>query len=203
MIAAVDIDSVTFDRGYQPPAIMVEMDSASVFDVDRPLRVRHRPPFRTSVADQQSQSVALTDFLVQVFDPGAALVRELGEKVKQAQKDVQAYQSRIEALRSDAMLDGYDLNAASEHDFWRFIRSEPFVQKGNLVLLDNGNLRAIWKGEHGAHIGLQFLGDQTVQYVIFKRRAAAGAISRVAGRDSIEGVIRQIAAFDLRSLIYA
>ncbi len=203
MIAAVDFDSVTLDRGYQPPAIMAEMDSTSVFDIDLPHRERRRPLFRKPVANQQSQAVTLTDFLVQAFDPGAALAHELGEKAKRAQKDIQAYQSRIEALRSDALQDGYDLNAASERDFWRFIRSEPFIRKGNLVLLDNGNLRAIWKGEHGTHVGLQFLGDQTVQYVIFKRRAAAGDISRVAGRDSIEGVIRQIAAFDLRSLIHA
>lgn len=203
MIAAVDFDSVTLDRSYQLPAIIVEMDSASVFDIDSPIRVRHRPHFRAPVANQQSRAVTLTDTLVHEFDPNDALARELGKKAKRVQIDLQAYHARIEALQADAIQDGYHLNAASARDFWCFVRSGPFIRKGNLVLLDNGNLRAVWKGEHGTHIGLQFLGDQTVQYVIFKRRAAASVVSRVAGRDSIEGVVRQIAAFDLRSLIYA
>lgn len=203
MIAAVDLESITLDPGYQPPAMMSETDSASAFDIDVPVRVRRRPHYRATFPDQENQSVTLTDLLVHVSDPGTALARELGEKAKRAHADLQAYQTRIEALRAEAAQDGYDLRSASERDFWRFIRSEPFIRKGNLVLLDNGNLRAVWKDEGGTHVGVQFLGDQTVQYVIFKRRGAAGAISRVAGRDSIEGVLRQIAAFDLRSLIYA
>ena len=117
--------------------------------------------------------------------------------------EFQAYQSRIEALRAYAVQDGYNLNAASEREFWNFIRSEMFIRKGSLVLLDNGNLRAVWNDERDSHIGLQFLGDQIVQYVIFKRQTAAGPISRVAGRDSIEGVVRRIAAFNLQSLIRA
>lgn len=109
--------------------------------------------------------------------------------------------SRIDVLRSYAEQDSFSLNPSSERDFWRFLRAEPFAREGNLVLTDNGNLRAVWKGEHGSHIGLQFLGGGTVQYVIFKQRTATSEISRVAGRDSIDGVRRQIAAFDLQSLV--
>jgi len=203
MIAALDMDSFTLDPGYQPPAIMAEQGSASAFNIDLPVIFHRRPSFRPPVQVQQSETLTVTDLLVHVFDPSDALAQELGEKAKRTQADLQAYQVRIEALRSDAEQDGYGLNSASERDFWRFIRSEPFIRKGSLVLMDNGNLRAVWKGDHGTHIGLQFLGGRTVQYVIFKRRAAAGAISRVAGRDSFEGVKRQIAAFDLRPLIYA
>lgn len=199
MIPALDMYSVTRNPGYQPPAIMAELDSASAYDIDLP--DHRRPVFRAPVPDQQSETV--TARLVQVFDPGHALAQELGEKAKRSQADLQAYRVRVEALRADAAQDGYHLNAASERDFWHFIRSEPFIRKGNLVLVDNGNLRAVWRGESGTHIGLQFLGSRTVQYVIFKRRAAASAISRVAGRDSFEGVKRQISAFDLRPLIYA
>ena len=114
-----------------------------------------------------------------------------------------AFNQFEKALRADAAQDVYGLNLASERDFGHFIRSEPFIRKGNLVLMDNGNLRAVWKGEDGTHIGLQFLGGRMVQYVIFKRRSATEAVSRVAGRDSFEGVKRQIQAFDLQSLIYA
>lgn len=205
MIAALDMDSVTLNPGYQPPAIMAELNSASAFDIDLHGMVYRRPVFRAPFANQRNDSVTMTDRLVKVFvfDPGHALVHELGEKAKRAQADLQAYKARITALRADAAQDGCNLNAASERDFWHFILFEAFIRKGNLVLMDNGNLRAVWKGENGTHIGLQFLGGRTAQYVIFKQRAAAGTISRVAGRDSFEGVKRQIVAFDLRPLIYA
>ena len=68
--------------------------------------------------------------------------------------------------------------------------------------MDNGNLRAIWKDEHGARLGLQFLGGRMVQYVIFKRRKKEQPVSRVTGRDSLEGFERQIHAFELHSLLY-
>lgn len=113
-----------------------------------------------------------------------------------------AYMSRIKFLQNEALHDGNVLNPASEFDFNQFVRSERNIRKGNLVLMDNGNLRAIWKGEQGSHLGLQFLGGGMVQYVIFKRREHGQQISRVSGRDSLEGLVRQIDAFELSSLLY-
>ena len=110
-----------------------------------------------------------------------------------------AYSSRIAYLRDEATNDGYQLNESSERDFKQFVRSRPSIRKGDLVLLDNGNLRAIWKDEKGARLGVQFLGDSMVQYVIFSRRQADRAVSRVAGRDSLEGIVRQIEAFQLHA----
>ena len=115
----------------------------------------------------------------------------------------QAYRSRIEALRSDADLDGFAVNEASERDFWSFVRSVPFVRKAEVVLVDNGNLRAVWGGKDGSHLGLQFLGNRLVEYVIFKRRQTTRDVSRVAGRDTLDGIKRQIHAFDLTALLLA
>ena len=112
-----------------------------------------------------------------------------------------AYTSRIAYLRDEATRDGYGLNKRSERDFRQFLRSRPYMRKGDLVLMDNGNLRAIWKDERGGRFGMQFLGGSMAQYVIFRRRRADRAISRVAGRDSLEGVARQIDAFQLHSLL--
>ena len=116
------------------------------------------------------------------------------------EKQYQIYRNRIEVLRSDAQLDGFAINVVSEVDFWSFIESISFAQKSGLVLLDNGNLRAVWKGENGSHLGLQFLGNRLVEYVIFKRRQATKEILRVAGQDTIDGIKRQIRAFDLTAL---
>lgn len=114
-----------------------------------------------------------------------------------------AYMVRLRFLQDEAVLDGYTLSATSEIDFWQFVRSEPDVRQGNLVLMDNGNVRAIWKDNQGTRLGLQFLGDGLVQFVIFKRRNQGQPISRVSGRDSLEGVRRQIVAFELESFLYA
>ena len=62
------------------------------------------------------------------------------------------YLLRIEVLRSDAEDYGFVLNEASEKDFWQYIRSVPFAQKAGLVLVDNGNLRAVWKGDDESHL---------------------------------------------------
>jgi hypothetical protein len=107
------------------------------------------------------------------------------------------YSLRIEVLRSDAEDDGFVLNEASERDFWHYIRSVPFAQKAGLVLVDNGDLRAVWKGDDESHLGIQFLGNQWVEYVIFKRRPSTIDVARVASRDTLDGVKRQIDAFDL------
>ncbi len=115
----------------------------------------------------------------------------------------EAYRDRIEALRSDAELDGFTVNEASETDFWSFVKSGPFRGKAEVVLADNGNLRAVWDKEDGSHIGLQFLGGRMLQYVIFRRRRGMPHISRVAGRDTFDGVKQQLQTFEIETLLQA
>lgn len=114
--------------------------------------------------------------------------RELSKAAKAVH---QAYQTRIEALKSYAALDSFSLNEASERDFWSFIKASPFIKKGQLFLTDNGNLRATWKDSEGNHIGLQFLGNHSIQYVIF-RHHPTGRISRVAGCETQSGINQRI-----------
>ena len=135
------------------------------------------------------------------LDQTTELIRQFMEflvKSYPARVDLQSYQERIEVLRSDAAEDGFSLNIASERDFFYFIKSMPFICKGSLVLMDNGNLRAVWKGNDDSHLGLQFLGKREAQFVIFKRRTRAAQISRTAGRDTFEGIRKLIKAFDLQ-----
>jgi hypothetical protein len=68
--------------------------------------------------------------------------------------------------------------------------------------MDNGNLRAVWRGEDTSRLGIQFLGNQSVEYVIFKRRQGAKEVSRAAGFDTLDGFKKQIQAFDLKALVY-
>ena len=125
------------------------------------------------------------------------------EGTHRARTTYDTYMPRLKFLQDEAVDYGYELNSASEIDFRNFVRSAPDMRKGNLVLMDNGNLRATWKDEHGTRLGLQFLGGGMVQFVLFKRRKQRDLISRVSGRDSLEGLERQIVAFELNSLLHA
>ena len=135
-------------------------------------------------------------------EPGSPLDADANDEAHHRRTKYDAYMSRMTLLKDEAMHDGYVLNLASEIDFRYFVRSAPEIRKGNLVLMDNGNLRAIWKDKHEARLGLQFLGGRMVQYVIFKQRKKQQPISRVTGRDFLEGFERQIHAFELHSLLY-
>lgn len=117
----------------------------------------------------------------------------------EAQKMHQAYAHRIEELRRFASEDDEcsDIGKSSREDFWWFVKSVPLAKRAELVLMDNGNLRAVWKGGDKTHIGLQFLGSQLGEYVIFKRRPGAKKVSRVAGIDTLEGLKKQVRAFDI------
>ncbi len=139
--------------------------------------------------------------ITKALSPSSALSYLRQETARHRQKR-QAYEERIEFLQEEARHEGYTLNHSSLRDFERFALGSDNVRRGGLVLLDNGNLRAIWRDEQGTRLGLQFLGNGRVQYVIFKRRTEERSVSRVAGRDSLKGLERQLTAFDMRTLVY-
>lgn len=127
--------------------------------------------------------------------------REITSQVQRFLDSASSYEDRINVLKEQAEVEGYSLNETSATAFWDFFKKHPFLRRGRLVLLENGNLRAVWKGENEAHIGLQFLNDRLIQYVIFARRESDAPVSRVTGRDTMDGIMRQIDAFDLHAML--
>ena len=111
------------------------------------------------------------------------------------------YALRIKELRGYASEDGFQVNPSSEEDFWSFMNSALFGNRPGLVLMENGNLRAVWRGAESSHVGIQFLGEQKAEYVVFRRRTASDDVSRVAGIDTLNGIKQQIRAFGLASLV--
>ena len=140
--------------------------------------------------------------LIRLLDPAEAYDREIKSKAQHIRDTDSAYANRIEILREQAELDGYSLNFASEEAFYDFLQKNPLIRRGRLILMENGNLRAVWKGKNEAHIGLQFINNQLIQYVIFTRRESRFPVSRVSGRDTMDGIMRQIEVFDLGSVVY-
>ena len=182
---------------YTPPALVEHEASASTSGPDR------IPPRLALAATPRSASEAAyaTREFVDMVDPIDELAREIFKKADATRQATSAYRERIAELISDAALDGISLNDSSQRDFWTFLSAHDFFSKGTLFLLDNGNLRAVWKSETGDQIGLQFLGNEAIQYVLFKHRPRAEKISRGAGRDTLDGIRDQIAALDLKNLI--
>ena len=113
----------------------------------------------------------------------------------------EAYSLRIEELKGYAIEDEIEVNPDSEQDFHFFVHSTSMANEAALFLTDGGNFRAVWKDANGGHVGIQFLGKQEVECVIFKRRTANDFVSRVAGLDTFEGVKHIIRAFDLNELV--
>ena len=111
------------------------------------------------------------------------------------------YRERLAELREAAEEEDIERSEASERDFRAFVTDNPGWRKAALGLMDNGNLRAVWKDDDGSHLGLQFLGNQFGEYVIFKKRSSTTLVSRAAGVDTLDGIKAQVDAFDLAALV--
>lgn len=110
---------------------------------------------------------------------------------------------RIELLKEIGEEEEIAYNANSEQDLWRFLKRLSFIRSPKLFLRDNGNLRAVWKGDGGKHIGLQFLGGGQIQFVIFYRRGEHNNMERIGGRDDFAGIDSKLDALAIRDVIYA
>ena len=139
---------------------------------------------------------------VRFLDPASAFARQLETALRDLLEAVEAYDDRISALEEYASIEGYSLNSHSKETFLEFFKNNPLTKVGGLFLHENGNLRAVWKGDGPSHVGLQFLENGLIQYVLFKRRHAAGPTSRAYGRDTPSGVLAQISALKLEQVLY-
>ena len=158
-------------------------------------------PTHGRVGHHYEYSDALTYSLIKLIDLKSLLEAEISNNNKRLHQIRRAYQIRIETLRGYAISEGFTVKKVSEEDFWIFFRSTYYTRKAALFLMDNGDLRAVWKDDNGNRIGLQFFGNQLVEYVIFRHRSATKNISRVAGRDTLDGVKKQIHSFDLVTMM--
>ena len=139
-----------------------------------------RPPFAPFVSGSG------TPVLDEAF--GNPVGKYLAESAAQRQLkhrlEVQI-EDRLRELRIDAQVDGESFSEGSMNDFRQFIKSISITRKPGVFLLDNGNIRALWRGADGQQVGLQFLGNEKVQFVIFSQRDNPRMMARVAGIDSI------------------
>lgn len=109
---------------------------------------------------------------------------------------------RAQFLRIEAEIDRVPFSYASLADFQAFLREIGPRVRPSLFLNDNGNLRAIWKNDRREQIGLQFLGEGNIQFVIFKQRKRTLPMARVAGIDSKDNILGHIKASGAEELLF-
>ena len=172
-------------------------------------RTRSPQPWSpATAASQVSPIVGASEFpqapraRVRLLDSIDAYARQLEKRLGNLPDTVTAYDDRISVLEEQASVEGYFLNSRSREIFLDFFKNNPLIQLGHLFLLENGNLRAVWKGADASHVGLQFLDNGLIQYVLSKQRHADLPVSRAYGRDTPSGVIGQISALQLDQVLY-
>ena len=109
------------------------------------------------------------------------------------------YEERIGDLRSMGASDGIDLRQLSLSDFARFIGNEPPVPKASLVLTDDGNVRAVWRGAGGRQIGIQFLGGGTGSYVLLEPEPPSEESPAPYGQRTLAELKELVLEFDPQS----
>ena len=108
---------------------------------------------------------------------------------------------RIRELDHCARSEGGRVNPTSEYTFWRFLGRSPFGAKPGLVLLDNGNLRATWGDMRPTHVGLQFLPNDQIQYVVFARPPSSSGVMRGRGRVGAANIPKLLEGFGLAEVL--
>jgi hypothetical protein len=101
---------------------------------------------------------------------------------------------RLRELLIDAFGACEPFSEASLDDLRAFMSEVALSIRPSIFLLDNGNLRAVWRNAAKEQVALQFLGDKVVQYVMFARRENPPMMMRDAGQDTLAHIRDKIAA---------
>ena len=104
------------------------------------------------------------------------------------------YEARLECLRDLGAEDDIELSELSKRDFFLFIDSALYMYVASLVLMDNGNIRALWKFGDDDRVGIHFRGNGMASYVIFKRTSQSD-VARDFGMTSLDGMHTEIRRF--------
>lgn len=110
------------------------------------------------------------------------------------------YQERLRRLQENLAEDGLSINEASYDAFRSFIRASSALPKARLFALDNGNLRAVWKGSQGAHVALEFIDRTNVRFVTFLPDVD-DSIARETGKLSHDRALSKIFDSDVIALL--
>jgi hypothetical protein len=101
-------------------------------------------------------------------------------------------QNRVRELHIDALRSQDPFSEASFNDLKQLIGTLRLTRRPSIFLLDNGNLRALWKNDANEQVGLQFLGRGAVQFVMFAKRPTF--MMRESGVDELSAIAERLRA---------
>ena len=107
---------------------------------------------------------------------------------------------RLEVLREEGVAEGTAHSLDSQNDLRAFVTGKRLVKPPKIFLLDNGNFRAVWYGDTGEQLGLQFRGKGIVQWVAFARDCT-GTPAR-SGQEVAENLDGLIALLQLEEIVF-
>ncbi len=149
---------------------------APALDQDRsweasPEAWRPKPRSSATFLDTQLTQPIFHDLRTTHFDSfvEAPLSRYQEEQLARSrlQQEIRdAVTERLNALVHDLSDEDRSVNPTSRKDFLNFVHATPFASKPAIAILENGNVRALWREPAGGQVGLQFLGEQIIQFVI-------------------------------------
>ena len=155
-------------------------------------------PMRSLSSDPTSATDQVIPYVAHaVRNPGLDSATQILDSASSARA---AYESRLAQLRSFAEEDGIELSIVSEREFLDFACTEPQTKAASVVLLDNGNLRAVWR-MGPQEVGVQFCGGGSVQYLISRERDD-GHITHTAHRGTFGDLLAALEDVGLGRLLY-
>ena len=178
---------------FSPPPILFEPAGRRGSDLVEPV-----PP---STA-RRIVRMARTTSVDSRFDEARAADDPLSEAAARWQNQLQiqvAVIKRLIEIRRDAQLSGDPISETSLRDFRAFLRKAQSGKRPSIFLLDNGNIRALWLNDKKEQVGLQFLGEGEVQFVIFARRP--NMMAREHGTESLSAMLARVGASGATHLI--
>jgi len=129
--------------------------------------------------------VSGTPILHEIRDPLREYLVEADARRRLQRRIVGQIEDQLRELRVDAQLEREPFSEESVADLRQFIQSVGVTNGPAIFLLDNGNIRTLWRDADGQQVGLQFLGSRRVQFVIFSRRENPKMMMRAYGIDSL------------------
>lgn len=109
-------------------------------------------------------------------------------------------QARLAQLEQLAEEEGVTVNADSRSDLLAFLNDLSSGKVPAIFLLESGSLRCVWRTEDREQVGIEFLGNRAIRYVLLANRGER-AQSRSVGLDDVDHILQQVTAMGLAHLI--
>jgi hypothetical protein len=98
--------------------------------------------------------------------------------------------------------DGSSLSQNSVDEFYTFMELAGATRRPRIFVPGNGNLQAVWKDDETNQVGVHFLGNGEVHFVLSHSYPEGPSMSSI-GVDRLRDIVRRIESHDLLRLLRA